>query len=217
MDQGNQKITLFSVSKPSLIKWRTAQILILQRSDEAGRGLWRSPGPATFPKLLQSPIPSQSCIRLPRALTQREFPRLMIPQLSWAIPVCLNTGPHTEGNFSPCIWIVKSYLYTSIGTQRDVHLQILKCAFSRSFNKPVFYGSQMNYSLETSEFTCTHITFKNNFKTTEANKKPRLQKAEPAYNNFIFNPFLLPILAQSLFKSHCATKMVNLQFFSVLE
>lgn len=66
----NYKITLFSVSKPSLIKWRTAQILTLQNKAKAGRGLWRSPGPVTFPKLLQSPVQSQSPLRLPRALTQ---------------------------------------------------------------------------------------------------------------------------------------------------
>lgn len=35
----------------------------------------------------------------------------------------------------------------------------------------------MNYSLEISEFTCTHTTFWNHFKATGANKKPRL-KAE---------------------------------------
>lgn len=36
----------------------------------------------------------------------------------------------------------------------------------------------MNYSLEASEFMYTHLTFKNNFKATEANKKIRL-KAKP--------------------------------------
>lgn len=33
----------------------------------------------------------------------------------------------------------------------------------------------MNFSLETSEFMYTHLTFKNHFKITEANKKIRLK------------------------------------------
>lgn len=37
----------------------------------------------------------------------------------------------------------------------------------------------MNYSLETSEFTCTHLIFKTNFKATEANKKVRLKAKLP--------------------------------------
>lgn len=81
----------------------------------------------------------------------------------------------------------------------------------------------MNYSLETSEFTCTHLTFKNNFKPTEANKKLRLKAnpplpqscTEPGYNDFIFSLFHLTILALSLFKSHCATIMVFSTEFTV--
>lgn len=59
----------------------------------------------------------------------------------------------------------------------------------------------MNYSLETSEFTCTHVTLKNNFKATEANYKLWLKAkstsqscTEPGYNNLIFSIFHLPIL-----------------------